>query len=116
MIARVAWLIVAGLAAGAADLRFADAAARALVERSRAHIVQDGASIDLRSLVLKGRVRVPAEGAATTDGTVEIRILLPDRFLRVDTYGTMERRSGVAGNADLSRRSDAKADPRRARA
>ncbi len=116
MIARVACLIVGGLLAGATDVRFADAVPRDLIERSRAQIVQAGASIDLRSLVLKGRVRVPGEGSATTDGTVEIRILLPDRFLRVDTYSATERRSGFAGDADLSRRSGAKADLRRARA
>jgi hypothetical protein len=129
MIAHLRWLIVGALLAGATDVRFADATARELVERSRAHIVQNGASIDLRSLILKGRVRVPGEGAATTDGTVEIRILLPDRFLRVDTYGATERRSGVAGRtllsttpasrsasdatADASRRSAATSDPSR---
>jgi hypothetical protein len=43
-------------------------------------------------------------------------MLLPDRFLRVDTYGTTERRSGFAGNTDLSRRSGATPDVRRARA
>jgi hypothetical protein len=116
MMVRAAWLIVSGLLATAVDLRFADAVARDLVDRSRAQIVQAGASIDLRSMVLKGRVRVPGEGSATTDGTVEIRILLPDHFLRVDTHGTTERRSGFAGDTDLSRGRGANAGSRRARA
>jgi hypothetical protein len=116
MIARTAWLIVVGVVA-ATELRFADATARDLVERSRAQIVQAGGPTDLRTLVLKGRVRVPGDGAATTDGTVEIRILLPDRFLRIDTFGTTERRTGFVGQTllttDWSRRSDTKADSSR---
>jgi hypothetical protein len=78
-----------GAVEGANSIRFADAPARVVFERSRAALwvsdVRAGAPHDLRSLVFKGRVRVPSnDGGTTVDSTVEIRILLPDRFLRID--------------------------------
>jgi hypothetical protein len=69
---------------GANSIRFADAPARMVFERSRAALWVNDIH-DLRSLVFKGRVRVPSnDGGTTVDSTVEIRILLPDRFLRID--------------------------------
>lgn len=68
-----------------------DAAARALVERSRSAVVTSGTLEDLRSLVFRGRVRVPQEGSRFDEGQVEIRILLPDQFLRLDTFGSATR-------------------------
>jgi hypothetical protein len=67
-------------------------------------VAHDRSPRDLRSLLFKGRVRVPHEDAAASqeDGQVEIRILLPDRYLRIDTSGGSERRSGVAGRALLT--------------
>jgi hypothetical protein len=81
--------------------RFADAAARDLLQRSRDTIVQNAAAGGLRALTLKGRVRVP-DGDGSRDGLVEVKIRLPDRFLRVDTFGSTERRSGFSGRTLLT--------------
>ncbi|HEV3058628.1 MAG TPA: hypothetical protein VGY48_10275 [Vicinamibacterales bacterium] len=83
--------------------RFADAGARELLHRSQAAVAHEGSPRDLRSFLFKGRVRVPQDDVADSheDGQVEIRILLPDRYLRIDTSGGSERRSGVAGRAPL---------------
>lgn len=102
MIARIVWMMAGALLAVAEQARFADPAARDLVQRSRARMVQAGAPAALRALGMKGRLRVPGEGDAVTDGTFEIRILLPDRFLRVDTVGSTARRSGFSGRTLLT--------------
>src|SRR5262245_1125196 len=68
-----------------------DANARALVDRGRAAVVP--ASSELRSLRFVGRVRIPQEGSAFDEGQVEIKILLPDQFLRVDTIGASPKQS-----------------------
>ena len=107
MLVRVGWLVVGGLLAAGAQVRYADTAARELVERSRQQIAQDRAAGDLRSLLLKGRLRKPAEQEGETlDGQVEIRILLPDRFLRIDTIAGNERRSGFTGRTPITSGSD----------
>jgi hypothetical protein len=84
--------------------QFADAGARDLLQRSQGAVARDRSPRDIRSLLFKGRVRVPHEDVADSreDGQVEIRILLPDRYLRIDTSGGSERRSGVAGRVLLA--------------
>jgi hypothetical protein len=122
MIARLVWLAAAGLLAAVMDVRFADAAAglldaatdarfadpaaRDLVLRSRAAVAGSAAAENLRSLVMKGRRRVPLEGSDVAEGIVEIRIVLPDKFLRVDSRinstGSTEHRSGFVGRTVLT--------------
>src|SRR4051812_46554145 len=84
-------LALAGLAAAQDRATFADPGARTLLDRSRAALVRSSAFTDLRSLILRGRVRIPREGSRFDEGQVEIRILLPDRFERVDTLGGTAR-------------------------
>jgi hypothetical protein len=56
----------------------------------------------LQSLRFKGRSRVPGPDGQIFDGIVEIRIQLPDKYLRIDS-GTFGRRlSGYAGNTSLA--------------
>jgi hypothetical protein len=76
-------------------VRYADAAARTLMDKSRAAVVE-GAPAPIRSLVLRGRLRLP-EQEAGGDGTVEIKVLLPDRFLRLDAINGTRRRTLIAG-------------------
>lgn len=90
------------VSAAAQDPTYADAAARAVVERARKAMVFERPLQDLRSLVFKGRVRLPTDSDETRDGTVEIKILLPDRYLRVETMGGVTRRSGAAGATVLT--------------
>src|SRR5262249_13779210 len=43
--------------------------------------------------LFKGRLRVADRDDRDLDGSVELRVLLPDRFLRVDTIGSTRRRT-----------------------
>lgn len=94
MVRAIGIMMAAGAALLAQDRApFADAKARAIVERGRSAVVTAGDLRDLRALVFRGRVRVPQEGSRFDEGEVEIRILLPDRFLRVDTFGASTKSS-----------------------
>ena len=96
---RIRLLVIAALAASAAaaqDPDFADAGARRVFEGARAAVLHDNPIAGVRSLVLTGRVRAAA-GPDKRDGQVQIKVLLPDRYSRVDTYGGVERRAGFAG-------------------
>jgi len=106
----VLWLIVAGSVALQAQeaARFLDEAAREQLQRSQAAILgalspaAPGTTGQLRGLVLKGRLRVGVSRDASVDGQVEIRVLLPDRYLRVDTVNGVDRRSGFSGRTLLT--------------
>ena len=79
------WLAAAAALCAQDRRAAADATARDLVERGRAAVMT--AATELRSLRFVGRVRIPQEGSAFDEGQVEIKVLLPDQFLRVDTLG-----------------------------
>ena len=55
----------------------------------------------LRSMRLKGRSRFPSTDGAMISAAVEIRILLPDRYLRIDSGAFGRRMTGYAGNKTL---------------
>jgi hypothetical protein len=55
----------------------------------------------LRSMRLKGRSRFPATDGTMVSAAVEIRILLPDRYLRTDSGPFGRRMTGYAGNKTL---------------
>ncbi len=84
------------------SVRFLDSAAREALERARTAVLGGRAPEDFRSLLLKGRLRVGVSRDQAVDGQVEIRVLLPDRYLRVDTINGVERRSGFAGRGLLT--------------
>jgi hypothetical protein len=85
-------------------VRYADGAARALMEKSRAAVI-DGTPTPIRSLVLRGRLRLPEQETAG-DGTVEIKMRLPDRFARVDAIHGTQRRLVVNGRAPAKESAD----------
>ena len=60
--------------------RFGDDAAQNLFVRSRAAVARTGTVTQLRSLMLRGRIRMLADNGAPLDGTIEIKVLLPDSF------------------------------------
>jgi hypothetical protein len=69
-----------------------DVNARTLFLSSRAAIGRHGGSVGkLRSLVAKGRTRFLGADGSPSEGTVELRVLLPNRYLRIDTVA---RRGG----------------------
>lgn len=63
----------------------------------------EGAVVKLRSLRFRGQSRVRVDGVAElVEGTVEIRVLLPDHYLRIDAAGPSVRLTGYAGTQLLS--------------
>ena len=82
--------------------RFGDDAAQNLFVRSRAAVARTGTVTQLRSLILRGQIRTLADNGAPLDGTIEIKVLLPDSFLRVETYGTVQRFLGLSGRSLLT--------------
>lgn len=93
------------LRAGAQDhTQFMDVAAENLFRYSRAAISGGGKSVnDLRSLVLKGRSRfVVDDNGGLAGAAVEIKLLLPDHYLRIDSSGVLQKVAGYAGKSVLS--------------
>lgn len=82
--------------------RFGDDAAQNLFFRSRAAVAHAGTVTQLRSLILRGHLRTMAGNGAPLDGAIEIKVLLPDSFLRIETYATVERFTGFAGKSLLT--------------
>jgi hypothetical protein len=63
----------------------------------------EGAVVKLRSLRFTGRSRVRVDGVSDlVEGEVEIRVLLPDHYLRIDASGPSVRLTGYAGDRLLS--------------
>ena len=91
-----------GVLAAAQSPRAPDSATADLIGRSRASIRAGGPVESIRALRMKGRLRIPAEGAQPSDGLVDIRIQLPDRYVRIDTVGSVERWSGFDGSTLLT--------------
>lgn len=56
----------------------------------------------LKSLRFKGRSRFPDEDGALIAATVEIRVLLPDNYLRIDTAPFGRRLTGISGSTGLN--------------
>ena len=56
----------------------------------------------LRALLLKGRSRIPDSGGTLVDAMVEIRILLPDHYLRLDSGSFGRRLTGYAATVTLN--------------
>lgn len=67
----------------------------------------------LRAMRFTGRSRFPASDGTMVSATVEIRVLLPDRYLRIDSGSFGRRMAGYAGNKtlDLIETPDGKATP-----
>jgi hypothetical protein len=65
----------------------------------------------LHALRFKGRSRFAGTGGDLLSAAVEIRVLLPDHYLRIDTGAFGLRRSGCAGSQTLDRIEDAAGHP-----
>lgn len=74
-----------------------------LFRRSRDAAGGDAAVASVTSLVLTGTARVSAGDEGPPERTVEIRILLPDRYVRIETAGDWSKRTGFSGPALLTR-------------
>jgi len=82
--------------------RFGDEAAQNLFVRSRAAVAHAGTVTQLRSLMLRGHLRTMADNGAPLDGAIEIKVLLPDNFLRIETYAEVQRYLGFSGRSLLT--------------
>jgi hypothetical protein len=82
--------------------RFGDDAAQNLFVRSRAAVAHAGTVTQLRSLVLRGHLRTMADNGAPLDGAIEIKVLQPDNFLRIETYAAVQRFLGFSGKSLLT--------------
>jgi hypothetical protein len=99
----VAGLLAGGAAAAQDLLDFPDANAREVLKRARTAVGGTDAVAHLRSLVITGISRIPASpGPNLIECDLEIRILLPDRYLRIERASFGERRTGFAGKNPLS--------------
>jgi len=99
--AAMAALVTGGVVAAQNLLDFPDANTREVLSRSRQAVGGVDAVAGLRSLVLTGVSRITAsQGLVECD--VEIRILLPDRYLRIDRAPFGEKRAGFQGRNPLS--------------
>jgi hypothetical protein len=79
-----------------------DARARDLFSSARVAIFGGpGGIARLQAMRLKGRSRFPASDGTLLSATVEIRVLLPDRYLRIDSGSFGRRMAGYAGNKTL---------------
>jgi hypothetical protein len=99
--------VVAGAAVvslGAQDgAVFKDATAESIFRAARLAVGQgEGKVLALRSLVLTGRSRVALGDQPAIDASVEIRILLPDRYLRTDVAGDSRMTTGFSGQTLLT--------------
>jgi hypothetical protein len=67
----------------------------------------------LHGMRFKGRSRFPAADGTLVSAAVEIRVLLPDRYLRIDSGSFGRRLTGYAGNRtlDLIETPDGKSTP-----
>jgi hypothetical protein len=81
--------------------QFVDPAAENLFRYSRMAI-GGGAVEKVKTLILRGRSRFPGNDNALVRGRVEIKILLPDYYVRVDTVGATQKVAGFAGRTVLS--------------
>ena len=81
-----------------------DVAAENLFRYSRAAISGGGRTVhSLHTLILKGRSRFVVDDVGGLAGAaVEIKLLLPDHYLRTDTSGVLQKMAGYAGGRVLS--------------
>jgi hypothetical protein len=99
------FLLIVTLASLAAQdgVVFRDDAAASLFRTSRMNMSGREATIrELLALQMKGKIRIATPDGATESGTTEIKVLLPDRYLRVDSTANVTRYSGFDRNVLLS--------------
>ena len=77
---------------------FRDGTAESLFRTSRNAIGGEGTVSGIQSLLIRGSAVVADDDGGPGAREVEIRILLPDAFLRIETAEGFQKRSGVSGN------------------
>ena len=89
--------------ARAQEIFFRNGKAKDLFDAARIAVYGGPGGVSrLKSLTLTGTSRIRAADATLADAHVEIRVLLPDRYLRIDSGAFGRRLTGYAGGAPLS--------------
>ncbi len=92
-----------GLLSAQDATNFNTARSRGLFGYAREAVIRDGGNIStLRTLRFVGQSRVEAAGGTLVEAEIDVRILLPAYYLRIDRIGAVERRVGFAGNVLLN--------------
>lgn len=96
--------IVCGTVAAQEPVLLRDPKTRELFASARIAIFGGpGGIARLRGLRLSGRSRFAGTDGDLLSATVDIRVLLPDRYMRTDTGSFGRRQSGYSGNETLDR-------------
>jgi hypothetical protein len=96
-------LVAATAALGAqTHVVYRDGTAEALFKASRNAVGGEGTVSGIQALILRGTAKVDDDGRGAEEREVEIRILLPDGILRVDTAPGYQKRAGFHENALLT--------------
>ena len=89
-------LLAASLAAQS-GATFDGAGAETLFRQSRNAIGGEAAVMNVTSLVMKGVLRVSAGDDGPPERAIEVRLLLPDQYVRIETARDWSKRSGFSG-------------------
>jgi hypothetical protein len=98
----VSFPILLAAASAQTSATFGNDAAEKLFRQSRNAIGGEGAVTNITSLVMKGTVRVSAGDDGPPERAFEIRILLPDQYVRIETAKDWTKRSGFSGGELLT--------------
>ena len=81
---------------------FQGSGAEMLFKQSRNAIGGEGAVMNVAGLVMKGTARVSAGDDGPPERAIEIRVLLPDQYVRIETAKDWVKRSGFSGKTLLT--------------
>lgn len=95
-------LLLAATVAGQTSATFEGAAADTLFRQSRKAIGGEANVMSVTSLVMKGTVRVSMPDGGPPERGVELRLLLPDQYVRIETTKDWVKRSGFSGKTLLT--------------
>ena len=100
----VAGLVLAspGAPAGQRYATFSDPHSQRAFRAGRQQLGGEASIEGVRGFVMRGVVRTTDERGAPAVRDVEIRVLLPDHYVRIETADGFERRTGFAGRELLS--------------
>ena len=88
--------------AGQSYVSYEGAGADRLFRMSRAAVGGEASVAAVTSLVMKGTVKLTANDGGPSERAIEIRVLLPRSYVRIETGGTWTRRSGFSGDTLLT--------------
>lgn len=82
---------------------FKDRPSQDLFVASRAAVARGEGSVkNLRSLILKGHAKIAQEDGTQAESAVVIKVLLPDAYLRIDTFAGAIKATGFEGSRLLT--------------